>query len=156
MLKMLAKKGKSNKGFTLIELIVVIAIIAILALLLVPRFAGFTEDARVSNDQNACRTLERAFMTLIANGTIRVPAASTTVSISSAAGGGAWTALPASGLLDRNGATFTIASAAAGDNTIEGQIEELTGNIEVQARTEHTTGFAIVIGTDGTVTCTVS
>ena len=28
------------------------------ALLLVPRFAGFTEDARVANDRNACETIE--------------------------------------------------------------------------------------------------
>ncbi len=45
---MLTKKIKNKKGFTLIELIVVIAVIAILAAVLIPRFAGFTEDANSS------------------------------------------------------------------------------------------------------------
>ncbi|MFX0548756.1 type IV pilin protein [Hathewaya histolytica] len=41
------KKLKSKKkGFTLIELIVVIAILGILAAILLPRFSGFTDNAR--------------------------------------------------------------------------------------------------------------
>jgi len=36
------------RGFTLIELMVVIAILGILAALIVPKFVGFTDDARVS------------------------------------------------------------------------------------------------------------
>lgn len=35
-----------KKGFTLIELIVVIAILGILALVLLPKFSGFTDNAR--------------------------------------------------------------------------------------------------------------
>lgn len=148
MLKMLAKKGKSNKGFTLIELIVVIAIIAILALLLVPRFAGFTEDARVSNDRNACRTIERAFQTLIANDTFRVPGACK-ITISA---GGTW-AYSAGQLNNRNNALFTVNGAAP---SVEASVENLTGDIRVQATTIHTNGFVIRITTDGTVTCNVS
>lgn len=148
MLKLLAKKGKSNKGFTLIELIVVIAIIAILALLLVPRFAGFTEDARVANDRNACETIERAFQTLIANDTFRIPAACT-ITISPV---GTW-AYSAGQLNNRSNALFTVDGAAP---SVEASVENLTGNIEVQARTIHTGGFRIEIQTNGTVTCTVS
>ncbi|SHJ70715.1 general secretion pathway protein G [Hathewaya proteolytica DSM 3090] len=35
-----------KKGFTLIELIVVIAILGVLAAVLLPKFSGFTDDAR--------------------------------------------------------------------------------------------------------------
>lgn len=41
------KKNQSvKKGFTLIELIVVIAILGILAAVLLPKFSGFTDNAR--------------------------------------------------------------------------------------------------------------
>ncbi|HEX2947249.1 MAG TPA: prepilin-type N-terminal cleavage/methylation domain-containing protein [Clostridia bacterium] len=68
MFKAMLKKSKSNKGFTLIELIVVIAIIAILALILVPRFAGFTDRAKVSADAATAKTIESAVQTMIAGG----------------------------------------------------------------------------------------
>lgn len=59
---MLTQKIKNKKGFTLIELIVVIAVIAILAAVLIPRFAGFTEDANssgaISNARNVLVCLE--------------------------------------------------------------------------------------------------
>ena len=143
MLKLFAKKGKDSKGFTLIELIVVIAIIGILALLLVPRFAGFTEDARVSNDRNACKTVERAFMTLIANGTYKVPAGGVTISI------------------DQNG-DFTYSSGKlhnqsdheVGIEIVQAAIEKLTDDIKIQATTRHQ-GYLVTINTDGTVECTV-
>ena len=144
MLKLFAKKGKDSKGFTLIELIVVIAIIGILALLLVPRFAGFTEDARVSNDRNACKTVERAFMTLIANGTYKVPAGGVTISI------------------DQNG-DFTYSSGKLHNQSdteveigpVQDAIVELTGDIKIQATTRHH-GHTVTIKPDGTVECTVS
>lgn len=46
-----AKIGKllrSEKGFTLIELIVVVIIIGVLAALVVPRFAGKTDEAKIN------------------------------------------------------------------------------------------------------------
>lgn len=68
MFKNLLKKGKSKKGFTLIELIVVIAIIAILALILVPRFAGFTDTATTRTNDSNRRTLETAVTVMVAEG----------------------------------------------------------------------------------------
>ena len=75
MIKALCKKSKESKGFTLIELIVVIAILAILALILVPRFGGFTDDAKAEADKAAARTIETAVVSLMANGTIELSGA---------------------------------------------------------------------------------
>ncbi len=72
MIKALCKKSKESKGFTLIELIVVIAILAILALILVPRFGGFTDDAKAEADKAAARTIQTAVVSLMANGTIEL------------------------------------------------------------------------------------
>lgn len=145
MLKLFAKKGKDSKGFTLIELIVVIAIIGILALLLVPRFAGFTEDARVSNDRNACKTVERAFMTLIANGTYKVPDSVVKISINS---NGEFTYSSEKKLHDQNDADVEI-------GPVHDAIVKLTGDIKIQATTRHH-GHTVTIKPDGTVECTVS
>lgn len=70
MLNELMKKRKNNKGFTLIELIVVIAILAILATILVPRFVGFTDKAKINKVASDCKTISKAIATYYAeNGT---------------------------------------------------------------------------------------
>lgn len=145
MLKLFAKKGKDSKGFTLIELIVVIAIIGILALLLVPRFAGFTEDARVSNDRNACKTVERAFMTLIANGTYKVPDGGVKILIK-----------PDGTFTYSSGKLHNQSDAEVEIGTVQDAIVKLTGDIKIQAKTRHNVGHSVTINTDGTVECTVS
>ncbi|MEI7884570.1 MAG: prepilin-type N-terminal cleavage/methylation domain-containing protein [Clostridia bacterium] len=54
------KKIKNQQGFTLIELIIVIAVIAILAAVLLPRFLGFTEDAKFSAAKSDAKNLATA------------------------------------------------------------------------------------------------
>jgi general secretion pathway protein G len=43
-----ARSGVPARGFTLIELLVVLAILGILGALVVPKFVGFTDDAKVA------------------------------------------------------------------------------------------------------------
>lgn len=67
-MKNLRKILKSNKGFTLIELIVVIAILAILAAIAIPRFSGFTDKAKIGNDEQYAALVANATMVLAAEG----------------------------------------------------------------------------------------
>jgi len=71
MFKTLCKKAKGNKGFTLIEVIVVLAILAVLALIIVPRFGGFTKQAKEDADKATAKTIETAVMSLMATGRIK-------------------------------------------------------------------------------------
>ncbi|MDP4093529.1 MAG: prepilin-type N-terminal cleavage/methylation domain-containing protein [Bacillota bacterium] len=64
------KKVNNKKGFTLIELIVVIAILGILAAVLVPRFTGFTDDARAASVQSDARNIATAVEAMLANNTL--------------------------------------------------------------------------------------
>lgn len=121
MFKALVKKSKSNKGFTLIELIVVIAIIAILALILVPRFGGFTERAKVSADAASIKTIETAVQTMIAGGE-----------------------LSGDGSFDINNKTLVANITGVTGSAIQADLQELLGtNLEQQ--TEKKTGFTVTI-----------
>jgi type IV pilus assembly protein PilA len=63
-------KRNNKKGFTLIELIVVIAIIGILAVIAVPRFAGFTDKARLAADNQYAALVANAVIVLMADGSV--------------------------------------------------------------------------------------
>ncbi len=53
-------KPSDERGFTLLEIMVVITIIAILAAVVVPRFIGRTDDARVTTTATQIRNVEQA------------------------------------------------------------------------------------------------
>lgn len=53
----------NNSGFTLIELIVVIAIIGVLAVVLIPKFGGFTDSAKISAAKSEARSISTAIET---------------------------------------------------------------------------------------------
>ena len=68
MYQLLRKRLGGKKGFTLIELIVVIAIIAILAVILIPRFSGFTRNARERSVLSEARNILMALEAIDADG----------------------------------------------------------------------------------------
>lgn len=64
MFEFILKQLKSKKGFTLVELVVVIAILGILAAIAVPRFTGFTDQAKKAADDALMETANKALMLL--------------------------------------------------------------------------------------------
>ena len=133
MIKTLCKKAKGNKGFTLVELIVVLAILGILALILVPRFSGYTKQAKEKADAATARSIETAVMALIASGGIE--------------GNGR--------ILIRN--TDKPTDTPVKDSSIKkfnrADLNELVGN---DIKSQSNAGFLITIGEDGSVTCKAS
>jgi len=71
---MLTKLKKNKKGFTMVELIVVLAVIAILAAIMIPRFTGFTKDAREKAVIAEARSIQTAVEALIVSGDTSITA----------------------------------------------------------------------------------
>ena len=69
MFKFVNKRLRNRKGFTLIELIVVIAILGILALIAIPRFAGFTDKAKIQADEQYASIIGNNASVLLADST---------------------------------------------------------------------------------------
>jgi prepilin-type N-terminal cleavage/methylation domain-containing protein len=74
-------KLKNKKGFTLIELIVVIAILGILAVIAIPRFSGFTERAKVGNDEQYAALVANSALVIISSGDAKIDPDESSVSI---------------------------------------------------------------------------
>lgn len=69
-MKLLNKKQKNNKGFSLVELIVVIAIMVVLVAVLAPVFTKYIESSRRSTDvQNANSIAESVLADVADNAT---------------------------------------------------------------------------------------
>lgn len=138
----LLQKQKKNKGFTLIELIVVIAILAILALLIVPKFAGFTDNAKVAADNAAVQTLQKSVMAMVASGTIKPDlAADATITINKT---GTTYTLGGTGVLkNASGTNYS-------DTTIKTAIEKMTDKVSAQADSNN--GFVVTVTSTSAVT----
>ena len=65
-MKLVSKKKKNNKGFSLVELIVVVLIIAIIAVALAPQVMKWVGTARTSVEENNSATIKSAAMTAYA------------------------------------------------------------------------------------------
>lgn len=67
-MKLLNKKQKNNKGFSLVELIVVIAIMVVLVAVLAPVFSKYIESSRRSTDVQNANSIAEAVVADVADG----------------------------------------------------------------------------------------
>ena len=65
-MKLLNKKQKNNKGFSLVELIVVIAIMVVLVAVLAPVFTRYIESSRRSTDVQNANSISEAILAEVA------------------------------------------------------------------------------------------
>ena len=66
-MKLLNKKQKNNKGFSLVELIVVIAIMVVLVAVLAPVFSKYIESSRRSTDVQNANSISEAILAEVAD-----------------------------------------------------------------------------------------
>ncbi|QZY56986.1 type II secretion system protein [Crassaminicella profunda] len=133
MLKIFSKRMKNKKGFTLIELIVVIAILGILAGIVVPKFGGFTEKAKVEADKTACKTIQTAVLVALTNEDI--------------SGTGTITINNTGDTKFEKSDAITVKS----DTTLKAVMENLLGS-DVKAQAKNKTKFEATIDAKGDVT----
>ena len=78
-MKLLNKKQKNNKGFSLVELIVVIAIMVVLVAVLAPVFTRYIESSRRSTDVQNATALKEAVMADVSDEKIVKPQSGDTI-----------------------------------------------------------------------------
>ena len=79
------KKEMNNKGFSLVELIIVIAIMAVLVGVLAPQYLKYVKNSKVSTDITNASNINTAISAGIADGSISVTSADSTISAISSA-----------------------------------------------------------------------
>ena len=160
MLRLLNRKKKDNKGFTLVELVIVVAILAILVGILAPQYTKYVEKSRKAADASNLENLVTAFKTLASDGSEdHVDAGTYKIEINKngskiSEGGKEIT----KGSLARPGFDKTFASFV-GDNwrsEIKLKSKKWTENGELTGTVQEDISATLVVGNDGSVTVTYS